>query len=304
MARVLITGSNGFAARYVAEELRRHGHEVIGLAKPGNGAAAGGIPIYDVDLLDAKALNALLKEIRPDRVVHLAAISFVAHGDATDIYGNNIVGTRNLLEGLAALPEFAGPALIVSSANVYGSKASGQIAESAPAVPANDYGLSKLACEHLARIYQDRVPSVVIRPFNYTGVGQSSLFLIPKMVDHILRGDEVLELGNLDVSRDFSDVRSFAEACRKLLDCPLAVGEVVNFCSGKAYSLQQILEMLTELSGREITVRVNPEFVRANEVKLLWGDPAKLERLIGSLELRPLKETLLWMLAQPQPKSR
>jgi len=305
MARVLITGSNGFAAKYVAEELRRNQHEVVGLAKPDNDPDPHGFDsVHRVDLLDATAVLDLVMTIRPAKVIHLAAISFVAHGDASDIYLNNVVGTRNLLEALTQLGNGFERALIVSSANVYGAEASGQIAETAPAVPANDYGLSKLACEHLARMYADRVPATVLRPFNYTGLGQSPLFLIPKMVDHIVRGEAVIELGNLDVSRDFSDVRAFAEVCSRLLDCPAAIGEVVNFCSGKAYSLEQILAMLMELSGRDITVRVNPKFVRANEVKSLWGDPAKLERLIGPLPQRPLAETLRWMLAEQPAAGR
>lgn len=298
MARVLITGSNGFAAKFVADELRQHRHEVIGLAKPGSDAEQPGFDgVGHIDLLDAKAVREFVAHVRPDKVVHLAAISFVAHGDASDIYLNNVVGTRNLLEALADCDGAASSALIISSANVYGAEASGQIAETAPALPANDYGLSKLACEHLARIYQERVPCTILRPFNYTGVGQSPLFLIPKIVDHIVRQEKVIELGNLDVSRDFSDVRSFAEVCRRLLDCPAAVGQVVNFCSGQAYSLGQILSMLMELSGQQISVEVNPRFVRANEVKSLWGNPTKLASLIGPLPERSLAETLQWMLS-------
>lgn len=302
MTRVLLTGSNGFAARYVADELERCGHEVIGLAKPDgvsvdwDDANLASGSIFGVDLLDAAALREFIAYVQPDKVVHLAAISFVGHDDPSEIYLNNVVGTRNLLEALAAMGSFVGPALIVSSANVYGAKASGQIGETAPALPANDYGLSKLACEHLARIYLDRVPSIVLRPFNYTGVGQSPRFLIPKIVDHIHRNESVIELGNLDVSRDFSDVRFFAEVCRRLLDCEAAVGEVLNVCSGEAYSLEQIVAITRQLSGSEIAVKVNLEFVRANEVKSLWGDPTKLEQLIGPVRGWSLAETIGWML--------
>lgn len=297
MAKVLLTGSNGFAAGYVADALLRRRHAVFGLAKPG-GANVDHVayPVTKVDLLDAKGVLDVVADIRPDHVVHLAAISFVAHGDASEIYLNNVVGTRNLLEALAALGNFAGPALIVSSANVYGASASGQIDETVPAVPANDYGLSKLACEHLARIYSDRVPNCVVRPFNYTGVGQSTRFLIPKIVDAVRRGEPSIELGNLDVSRDFSDVRFFAEACVRLLECPAAIGEVVNICSGEAHSLNQIMALVARLSGRDIAIRVNPEFVRANDVKSLWGDPHKLTNLVGPVPAWTLQQTLGWML--------
>ena len=173
MAKILVTGSNGFAGRYVTEALVRHGHEVIGLAK--NRAIHPNAVLSEnhlIDLTDQTALMALVSSVQPDQVVHLAAISFVAHDRAEDIYTNNVIGTRNLLEALAQLDNFHGPLLMVSSANVYGGATAGMVSETALTMPANDYGLSKLAAEHLTRIYHARVPSIVVRPFNYTGVGQ------------------------------------------------------------------------------------------------------------------------------------
>jgi nucleoside-diphosphate-sugar epimerase len=150
--------------------------------------------------------------------------------------------------------------------------------------------------EYLARLWLDRLPIVIARPFNYTGAGQSLDFLLPKIVSHFQAGAKVIELGNTDVARDFSDVRNVATAYRRLLEVSPA-GEVFNICSGVAYRLDEVLKMMARIAGYEIEVRVNPAFVRANEIKQLLGSPGKLERTIGPLPVIPLEETLRWMYA-------
>jgi len=155
--------------------------------------------------------------------------------------------------------------------------------------------VSKLAMEYMARLWMDKLPIVIARPFNYTGVGQTESFLLPKIVGHFRRGAEVIELGNLDVWRDFSDVRAVAQAYRRLLEvCP--AGETVNVCSGKAHSLREVIAMAESVSGRSIQVQVNPAFVRASEVKTLCGDATKLRSVIGEWATPPLEDTLRWML--------
>lgn len=286
--RVLITGASGFTGRYVIERLQAEGCEVVGLA-----ARSGGSAQAPVDLLDREALRGALRELRPDLVVHLAAISFVAHGDADEIYRVNVVGTRNLLEALAELPEPPSHVLLASSANVYGN-AGGVLAEDAPYSPQNDYAVSKMAMEAMAALWTDRLPITLVRPFNYTGVGQSERFLIPKIVSHFKRREAVIELGNIDVSRDFYDVRCVAELYARLLAQP-ASGEVYNICSGVEWSLQQVIDTLRDLSGHDIEVRVNPAFVRANEVKSLRGSNAKVLARVGAMPAFDFSSTLSWM---------
>jgi nucleoside-diphosphate-sugar epimerase len=151
----------------------------------------------------------------------------------------------------------------------------------------------------MARLWRDKLPLVITRPFNYTGVGQTESFLLPKIVAHFRRRAEMIELGNLDVWRDFSDVRTVAQIYRRLIEsCP--AGQAVNVCSGKAYSLREVLAMCEEITGHHIEVRVNPAFVRASEVRTLCGDASRLHALIGDLESPPLADTFRWMLTVDQ----
>ncbi len=188
--------------------------------------------------------------------------------------------------------------LLASSSNIYGNAAVEIIEETVLPAPTNDYAVSKLAMEYMARLWIDRLPIIFARPFNYTGIGQSSVFLLPKIVDHFRRRASVIELGNLDVVRDFSDVRTLVQVYRRLLQLApdeIPRGEAFNTCSGKGHSLLSVIQMMQEISGHSIEVRVNPEFVRDNEVKVLLGSRAKLEKIIGTVEDIPLVETLRWM---------
>lgn len=290
--RVLVTGSAGFTGRYMCAELQAAGYEVFGM-----GSQPAAAPNhYQVNLQDAEQLARAVKEIRPDKVVHLAALAFVAHGDANAFYQVNLVGTRNLLQALGACGKTPDCVLLASSANVYGNQAQGLINEACLPMPANDYAVSKLAMEYMAHTWKDRLPIVIARPFNYTGVGQAENFLIPKIVAHFRRKASVIELGNLDVWRDFSDVRAVVAAYRGLIERN-CTGRTFNVASGKAYSLREVLSMCESLTGHTMEVQVNPAFVRANEVKMLCGDAAHLRSCLGTWDLPPLQATLEWMLS-------
>lgn len=291
--RVLVTGLGGFTGHYVALELVRAGYEVHGLSR-GIPDAAG--KSGSVDLLDEAAVRAAVAQVRPHAVIHLAAIAFVAHGDIDAIYRTNIVGTRNLLAALVDMPEPPVSVLLASSANIYGNAqgCSGRLDEGTAAAPANDYAVSKLAMEYMARTWSSRLPMVFTRPFNYTGVGQGERFLIPKIVEHFRRGERHIELGNLDVWREFMDVRAVAWAYRRLLETR-GEDDVFNICSGSSHSLREVLAMMAQIAGYVIEVSVNPALVRANEVQRLEGNPARLQARTGPLPSYALMDTLRWM---------
>jgi nucleoside-diphosphate-sugar epimerase len=290
--RILLTGHSGFTGHYVRRELEAAGHEVIGLAQTHSGSG------QPVDLLDRNALHAAVHAAAPDAVIHLAAIAFVAHDDVESLYRVNVAGTRNLLAALASLPQPPRAVILASSANVYGNAGVEPIDEDTPPAPSNDYAVSKLAMEYMARLWLDRLPIILVRPFNYTGVGQDAQFLIPKIVDHFRRGARAIELGNIDVARDFLDVRAVAVAYVRLLEAAPA-GAVLNLCSGHACTLAEVLAMMAEIAGYAIEVRVNPAFVRSHEVRRLVGSDARLRACIGALPPIAFAETLRWMHAQP-----
>ena len=297
MTKTLVTGAAGFTGRYLAQRLAELGHEVHGIVHAPEPAPIPGVShVHLADLVDLSAMERIVDEVRPDHVVHLAAVSFVAHSDIDQMYRTNIVGTRQLLEALARTSVSPRSVLVASSANVYGNAREGALDESIPVAPANDYGVTKVALEYVAQIYTSRLPIIVARPFNYTGKGQSESFLLPKIVAHARKRAPVIELGNLDVARDFSDVRTVVETYARLLAVPDAVGGTYNICSGQAVSLRSVLEIVARLAGYEMEVRVNPDFVRSNEVRSLCGSAAKIESVIGPLHHVPLEETLNWMI--------
>lgn len=284
--KILLTGSAGFTGRFFHDAACRAGHEVSAL---------------DVNLTDKAGVAKQVTAIQPDAVVHLAAISFVAHADDSAFYSVNVVGTTNLLSALVDLKMPLKKVLVASSANIYGNCETSPISEDQYPAPMNHYATSKLAMECMARTYMERLPIVMTRPFNYTGPGQAPHFLIPKLVSHFARRAESIELGNLHVEREFNDVRIVCNAYLSLLNHG-EPGEVYNVCSGQPFTLSHVLDTLIKITGHHLKVNVNPAFVRANEVHRLCGDPKKLDRLMtkhqSTAPKYELSDTLKWMLAE------
>ena len=278
--KILVTGATGFTGGHFTSIARDAGYDVYAL---------------QANLIDGVAVTEEVLQVKPDYVVHFAAIAFVAHGEADDIYRVNIVGTQHLLHALSLLPTPPKAVLLPSSSNVYGHADKETLDETTALLPANDYGVSKLAMEHMARLWTDKLPIIITRPFNYTGLNQHPNFLIPKIVGHFIRKEATIELGNLDVERDYSDVRVVCDGYLKLLLTPEAIGQTVNVCSGVAYSLREIISTMENIAGYKINVQVNPKFVRANEIKRLVGSNKKLHEVIGIQTYPPIEETVRWM---------
>jgi GDP-6-deoxy-D-talose 4-dehydrogenase len=277
---ILLTGAAGFTGLFFKQQAEDAGHTIWPLV---------------ADLTDKAAVAAEVAQAQPTAVVHLAAISFVGHADESAFYAVNVLGTMNLLAAVAALPVAPTKVLLASSANVYGNCDASPITEAQAPAPVNQYATSKLAMEHMALTYADRLPIVITRPFNYTGPGQAPQFLIPKLVSHFAHRADRIELGNLHVEREFNDVRMVCEAYLRLL-AHGQPGRIYNVCSGKPYTLQHVINTLARITGHNMTVDVNPAFVRANEVHRLCGSPDKLHAAVGPLGEWGLEDTLRWML--------
>lgn len=285
--KILVTGATGFTGLHFMDMARAAGHTVHALK---------------ADLLQPDALHAEIQQVQPDNVVHLAAISFVGHADTDAFYRVNVQGTLNLLDALAKLPRRPQSVLLASSANVYGNCIVSPILEVQCPAPVNHYAASKLAMEHLARTRVGELPVFFTRPFNYTGSGQSPNFVIPKLVEHFAARKPMIELGNLAVEREFNDVRFVCNAYLQLLH-HAAPGETYNICTARTYTLQQVINTLTALTGHTLQVQVNPAFVRASEIHRLCGDPAKLLKCTGALLDIDLQDTLNAMLKNSEARS-
>lgn len=280
MKKILITGAQGFTGRYLAALLKQAGHEVVAL---------------QADIRDLDVLVDEVKTINPTHIVHLAGISFTLDGKDINIYKVHLIGSENLLKACMEIKPRLEKLILVSTSHVYGfGNGSEPLAESFPAAPRTHYAISKYGMECIAENYRDVLPIIISRPFNYTGAGQAGRFLIPKLVDHFKERRPEITLGNIDVARDFSDVRWVAQAYRALLQSDFE--GIVNLCSGRAISIRYILEYLRKKTGHEIELKQTTDLIR-RECMVQVGNRQKLDELV-SIAPYPFETTLDWMLQE------
>lgn len=292
--RLLVTGGAGFTGRYLIKLAQQNGYECTALVQrtPQRPLQCETV---ECDLLSYDAVENVVRNGQFTHIAHLAAIAYVAHGSVDDIYRTNVVGTTNLLDTLrkhtsSPLQQI----LVASSGNVYGNNTHLPLSEDSNLMPANDYAVSKCAMEMAIKLRQSELPIIITRPFNYTGLGQANYFLVPKIVDAFKQRQATLRLGNLDVCRDFTDVRDLVSAYIALLSTP-SHSATYNVCSGRSISLQHIVEHLSELADFNINIEVDPRLVRQNEIKVLYGSDQKLTARIGDYRQYRLEDTLNWM---------
>jgi GDP-6-deoxy-D-talose 4-dehydrogenase len=285
---ILLTGASGFTGIHFTRYAESLGHAVIPLK--GN-------------LCDPSSLRNEFEQDKPSHVLHLGGISFVGHGSAGAFYEVNVLGTMNLLDALRRTGLRPKKVVLASSATVYGNTPFSPITEVNVPVPANHYGMSKLAMEYMVQSQDYPFEVLFARAFNYTGPGQDVSFVIPKLIQHFKAKAGYVELGNIDVEREFNDVRMVCEAYLRLLESKTASG-IYNLCTGRVQTLRAMIATLEKLSGHALEVRVNPQFVRANEIQRLCGDPTKLLSVTGPLSVPDLEDTLSWMLAELSSEAR
>jgi len=289
--KVLITGLHGFTGGYLETLLRKTGYEIYGLVS--------GSPLrkheYQVDMRDQSAVTDAVAEIDADYVIHLAAISFVAHGDIGEIYDTNVKGVLNLIEALYRCARPVKKLLVASSGNIYGAAAVDKpINEDTYPLPSNHYSVSKLAVEHIARLAYGKIPIIIVRPFNYIGIGQSSSFVVPKIVSALQNRIQDIYLGNIDIVRDFSDVRWVVEVYLALMESDIS-DETFNVCSGLGVRLRDLLHDLEDIAGYRLRIHTDSNLMRINDLPHLVGSPTKLENRIRVPPRIKLMETLKWM---------
>lgn len=300
--RSLVTGVSGFAGGHLAAHLRERGEEVVGLVqRRGEAGEPAGVPLVEADIRDARAVARAIREAAPDRVYHLAAVTVPAESfDAPiETFAVNATGTLNVLE--AARHHAAGArVLVVGSSEVYGRdpEAAGPIDETRPLRPESPYAASKAAADLLGYQYWRGYGLHVVRarPFNHTGPGQGPQFVWSGFAMQLAeaeagRAEPLLRVGNLDVARDFTDVRDVVRAYALLLDRG-APGEVYNVCSGHASRLRDLLDLLLGQARCNVGVEVDQARVRLSDPPLIVGHPGKLRRATGWTPSMPMGRTL------------
>lgn len=288
--RVLITGITGFTGLHLSAELYAHGYDVWGTSRMSNANPK----IHTLDLINSESISQVLEFVRPEIIIHMAGVSFVDNNDISAMYAANIAGTRNLLS--AAVNSKSPPELVVipSSSNVYAPSGE-QLNEKSPLDPANDYAISKLAVEYVANLWSDRLNIIVTRPFNYTGLGQNNNFLVPKIISHFQQRKKFINLGNVDVTRDISDVRTVSSIYRLLIEKNPALG-IYNICSGTPVSIKEIIDAASSVYGHQLDIISSQELRRRNDIVYQCGDQTKLRNAIGDFNAYCLEDTLNWFL--------
>jgi len=276
--KILVTGSKGFTGKYFSDYVTSIGHQVIPLKS---------------NLLDFAAMKDEVKSYNFSHVAHFAAISFANHNDTKIYHEVNTVGTINLLESLKPKKHNIKKVLLISSANIYKPKSEG-ISEIDPVEPKNYYALSKYEMEQRSSLYNTIFPIIYARPFNYTGRNHDKKILIPKIIDHFIRKEKKIYLGNIDIEREFNDVRFVVQVYFELLNNGIS-NSTYNICTGKKYSIDFILNKISKITKHNIEVIQDRKLIRENDPKVFFGDPKKINFLTGKLQDYSIDKTLSWM---------
>ena len=274
--RALLTGGNGFVGRHLAEHLRQSGDEVAILDLPD-------------DITDVAVVERTLREVRPEAIYHLAALSHVGSSwsDPSEVLRVNVIGSAVTFAVAREVVPTA-TTLLVSSAEVYGTVRPEQLPldESAAPAPMSPYAASKLAAEVLAqqavRAFGQRI--VIARPFNHVGPGQSPSFFVPamasRMVAAVRDGRGEIPVGNLTSRRDFLDVRDVVAAYRLLIKRGVS-GEVYNIASGVDRSMSDIAYDIRALVDSSLHFVTDESLMRPVDVPVLRGDSQKINAATG-----------------------
>lgn len=285
---LLATGLSGFVGRHL---------QTLPMPASGSWRLLESLPY---DLLDPVSLDAWLQTGVPDAVIHLAGQTFVpeAFKDPAHTLQINLLGTLNLLQALKRAG-FNGTFLFVSSGDVYGQVAEADlpITESLAPKPRNPYAVSKVAAELLCLQwgYAEGWRMLIARPFNHIGPGQAPSFVVPGMAQQIVRADGAqritLEVGDIDVSRDFLDVRDVISAYFALLEHGRS-GEIYNLCSGVERTIRELILQMARLRGVSVELVQAPSRLRPADQRRVVGSAAKLQQDTGWKPSISITETL------------
>jgi len=287
MARILITGGCGFIGSAAVAEFHKAGHDVWVVDNNSYGSrdrvCLRPERFHEIDILDAKAVDEAFAAVRPEAVVHLAAVHFIPHCNKFpfDSANVNLRGTAHVLDASRACGT-VGVVLFASTAAVY-PIVDHAIPETHPIGPLDIYGLSKAIGERLCNEFhlESEIPTVIARFFNAFGPNETNPHLIPEIHRQLVEGKRRLKLGNLEPKRDFIHTQDMAVAMRLLIDNAGKGIDVFNLGSGNEYSVREIVDAFARELGEEITVESDPDRVRKVDRLHLLADICKLKARIG-----------------------
>jgi nucleoside-diphosphate-sugar epimerase len=248
-----------------------------------------------LDLCDYSSISTFLKYAQPNVVLLLAGKSNTSEKEYRGYHDINVLGPLRLANAIQEQGNYINQFIFASSSHVYGAIEKRGILETDNLSPQGYYGISKFTAESLLKAsHGDRL--VVIRPFNYTGAEQNpDLFVVPKIVKAFKERKDQIELGNIWPERDISDVRDISEMYLNLILKEI-VGTEVNFCSGQGISISEIIAHCKNITGLDVKIKENPDFIRKNEPLFQVGSPEKAKELGLFSRKIEMRETLEWML--------
>jgi GDP-4-dehydro-6-deoxy-D-mannose reductase len=299
LGKYLITGAAGFVSKHLVDflEAKEPEAEIFGIDKdPPSFPFRHGFS--SVNLLDYERVAAVIAEVAPTRIVHLASFSSVAGSWAEPAisFSNNTNVFLNILEAVRR-NRVACRILSIGSSEEYGDVTEDALplSESAALAPISPYAVARVAQESLSRIYSRSfgLDIVMTRSFNHIGPGQRPDFVVPSIVGQFLRdGDAVLSMGDTSIVRDFLDVRDVVRAYHALL-LHGSSGEVYNVCSGIGISIAQVVEEISDVVGKKYIIRVDREKIRPNDNRAIVGDNRKLAASTGWERRIPFRESIV-----------
>ena len=301
--RILVTGGAGFLGSHLLERLVSAGEHVSTIDDLSRGRRAWLHPeaeLHELDLRDVDAVRRAVTAVAPDAVVHLAAMHFIpsVEGAPELAWDVNVNATRALLDAVSAHP----PELLLfaSTAAVYPNR-SGPIDETCPPQPLDLYGRTKLEGERLVAELGGRTGArtLVARIFNVIGRRETNAHVVPELVAQLRRGSAVVQLGNLDSRRDYTDVRDVADALQRLLSVPNGAPATFNVGSGHSVSVADLVRVCEQVLGRPVEVESEPQRRRAVDRSELLADAQLLREETGWIPTRSLRETLADLLTEP-----
>jgi len=284
--RVLVTGGAGFIGSEVVSQLIKSGAMVTVLDNFSSGKKHylpknKNMKIVKGDIRDEKIVARVIKD--QEAVVNLAALPFIpdSYFYPGDFFSVNTIGSVNMLWN-SIKSKTTDLFIHISTSEVYGSAQTVPMNENHPTAPHSTYAVSKLAADRAAFTLhkENGFPVVVIRPFNSFGPRFTEPYIIPEIMNQILRGNKELTLGNIHSSRDFTFVEDTADGILRCLQEKKAIGEIINIGSGKEISIHDLAKKIAKISKKKIKIKYDESRERPYDVNRLLADNSKARKIL------------------------